>query len=92
MFDMKRIEGVLLGMFPGVEIVSMKLIGSSALSPEEQVVQDIAKHGRVQEDRDIDVEVVVKGLTEDDIEKWIFSDEAEELERLYKYDVQLRSI
>ena len=91
MFDMKRIEEALLRVFPEVEIVSMKLIGSSALSPQEQIAQDIAKYGEVQDERDIDIEVVVRGISEEDIEeRWIFSDEAEELELLYKYDVQLK--
>lgn len=76
-----------------VDIVSSSLIGSSALSDQEKLNHDLEKHGEVRGDseRDIDILVRVRNLSPEQIDSWHFSDEAEELEMLYQYDVQLLS-
>lgn len=81
-------------VLPHAEIKSMEKIGSSVLSPEEQAQHDMDKHGFVREpkDRDIDVEVEVSGISNEDVEAWAFSDEAQELEDGYNLDVQLRIV
>ena len=70
------------------------LSSSSALSPEERARQDLEKYGFVQDDdeRDIDIEVQIAGITREEAEQWAFSDEADELEGNYNYDVQLRIV
>ena len=80
--------------FPEAEIRGIQKIGSSALSREEQIEQDMEKYGfvRDEEDRDIDIEVQVAGISPDDVERWAFSEEAEELEQFHNYDVQLRIV
>ncbi len=79
---------------PDAEIRDIQRIGSSALSREEQVAQDMEKYGYVREpeDRDTDIEVQVTGIFPEDIERWAFSGEAEELEQFHNYDVQLRIV
>ena len=79
---------------PDAEVVSVELIGSSALSREDQEEHDLEKYGYVRdpEDRDIDVEVHVRGASQDDVERWAFSEEAEDLEATHNYDVQLRLV
>ena len=79
---------------PDAEIRDIQRIGSSALSREEQVAQDMEKYGYVREpeDRDTDIEVQVTGIFPEDIERWAFSEEAEELEQFHNYDVQLRIV
>ena len=89
--DKETIEEYIKKVLPDIEIVSMELIGSAALSSEE-----LEKHGwdkyRIKnyEPRDIDVKVVVKSITGNQIEQWAFSSDAEELEEKYGYDVQLK--
>ena len=80
--------------FPEAEIKGIEKIGSSALSREEQIEQDMEKYGfvRDEEDRDIDIEVQVSGIFPEDVERWAFSEEAEELEQFHNYDVQLRIV
>ena len=80
--------------FPEAEIRDIQKIGSSALSREEQIEQDMEKYGfvRDEEDRDIDVEVQVSGIFPEDVERWAFSEEAEELEQFHNYDVQIRIV
>ncbi len=73
-------------------------IGSSILSPTDRLRQDMEKYGYDRgDDRDLDVQVVVRGyfsepdaLTDQDAELWAFSEQAEELERAFNLDVQLR--
>lgn len=79
---------------PDAEVRSVNMIGSSALSPEEQAAQDLEKYGYVRDDseRDIDIEVQVAGASNEDVEAWAFSEEAEELEATHNYDVQLRIV
>lgn len=79
---------------PDAEVRSVNMIGSSALSPEERAAQDLEKYGYVRDDseRDIDIEVQVAGASNEDIEAWAFSEEAEELEATHNYDVQLRIV
>jgi len=79
---------------PDAEVRSINMIGSSALSPEEQAAQDLEKYGYVRDDseRDIDIEVQVAGASNEDVEAWAFSEEAEELEATHNYDVQLRIV
>jgi len=80
--------------FPEAEIRDIQRIGSSALSREEQIAHDMEKYGFVRdpEDRDTDVEVQVTGIFPEDIERWAFSEEAEELEQFHNYDVQIRIV
>ena len=79
---------------PHGEVRAVEMIGSSALSPEERARQDLEKYGFVQDDdeRDIDIEVQIAGITREEAEEWAFSDEADELEGNYNYDVQLRIV
>ena len=79
---------------PHGEVRAVEMIGSSALSPEERAKQDLEKYGFVQDDdeRDIDIEVQIAGITREEAEEWAFSDEADELEFNYNYDVQLRIV
>ena len=77
---------------PHGTVKSVEIIGSSNLSPEEQKQQDKQKYGFVQKNRDIDVEVQISGITSEESEEWAFSDEAQELEDLHNYDVQLRIV
>lgn len=79
---------------PHGEVRAVEMIGSSALSPEERAKQDLEKYGFVQDDdeRDIDIEVQIAGITREEAEEWAFSDEADELEGNYNYDVQLRIV
>ena len=79
---------------PHGEVRAVEMIGSSALSPEERARQDLEKYGFVQDDdgRDIDIEVQIAGITREEAEQWAFSDEADELEGNYNYDVQLRIV
>ena len=79
---------------PHGEVRAVEMIGSSALSPEERAKQDLEKYGFVQDDdeRDIDIEVQIAGITREEAEQWAFSDEADELEGNYNYDVQLRIV
>ena len=73
-------------------------IGYSILSPTDRLRQDMEKYGYDRgDDRDLDVQVVVRGyfsepdaLTDQDAELWAFSEQAEELERAFNLDVQLR--
>ena len=89
--DKEIIEKYIKKVLPDIEIVSMKLIGSAALSPEELEKHGMEKYGiENYEPRDVDIEVVVKSITKDQIEQWAFSSDAEELEEMYGYDVQLR--
>ena len=87
--DKEVIKSSILFLFPHVEIHDMEVIGSSALPPEEQHQQDLGKRGYEQEERDIDVRVYVSGVTNEEVEEWAFSDQAQELEDAYNYDVQL---
>ena len=79
---------------PNAEIKGINKIGSSALSRQEQIAQDMEKYGFVRgpEDRDIDIEVLVSGISPEDVDEWAFSEEAEDLEMTYNYDVQLRIV
>ena len=77
---------------PHGTVKSVEIIGSSNLSPEEQKQQDKEKYGFIQKNRDIDVEVQISGITSEESEEWAFSDEAQELEDLHNYDVQLRIV
>ena len=89
-FVKQQVEDVL----PDIEVRDINTIGSSVLSPAERTAQDLEKYGRVRDDseRDIDIEVQVAGASNEDVEKWAFSDEAQELEDMYNYDVQLRIV
>jgi len=79
---------------PHAEVRAVERIGSSTLSPEEQAEQDLEKYGYVRDegDRDFDIEVQIAGVSNEDVEEWAFSQEAEELENSYNYDVQLRIV
>ena len=89
--DYPEVRDALLNFFPEAEIIDIKLIGSSALSPEEREAQDIEKYGFSQGDeRDTDLLATIAGIDEDDAERWAFSEEAEELEMLYNFDVQVQ--
>ena len=79
---------------PHGEVRAVERIGSSTLSPEEQAEQDLEKYGYVRDegDRDFDIEVQIAGVSNEDVEEWAFSEEAEELENSYNYDVQLRIV
>ena len=44
------------------------------------------------DERDFDIEVQIAGVSNEDVEEWAFSEEAEELESSYNYDVQLRIV
>ena len=95
---MKDIQGFITReveyFLPNAKVLGVRLIGSSALSQEEQEKQDLEKHGFVREpeDRDIDVEVQISGATQADAERWAFSEEAADLEATHNYDVQLRIV
>ena len=79
---------------PHGEVRAVEKIGSSVLPPEEQAKQDLEKYGYVrdEDDRDIDIEVEIAGITNEEAEEWAFSREAQELEDYYNYDVQLRIV
>ena len=79
---------------PHGEVRAVEKIGSSVLPPEEQAKQDLEKYGYVrdEDDRDIDIEVEIAGITNEEGEEWAFSREAQELEDYYNYDVQLRIV
>ena len=79
---------------PHGEVRAVEKIGSSVLPPEEQAKQDLEKYGYVrdEDDRDIDSEVEIAGITNEEAEEWAFSREAQELEDYYNYDVQLRIV
>jgi len=79
---------------PHGEVRAVEKIGSSVLPPKEQAKQDLEKYGYVrdEDDRDIDVEVEIAGITNEEAEEWAFSREAQELEDYYNYDVQLRIV
>ena len=81
-------------LLPHGEVRAVKKIGSSTLSPEEQAEQDLEKYGYVrdEDERDFDIEVQIAGVSNEDVEEWAFSEEAEELESSYNYDVQLRIV
>jgi hypothetical protein len=88
--DYPEVRDALLNFFPEAEIIDIELIGSSALSPEEREAQDIEKYGFSRGDeRDIDLLATIAGIDEDDAERWAFSEEAEELEMFYNFDVQV---
>ena len=72
----------------------MEKIGSSVLPPDEQEQHDMDKYGyaREPEERDIDVEVEVSGISNEDVETWADSEEAQELEDEHNLDVQLRIV
>jgi len=74
---------------PHGTVRDINMIGSSTLSPEEQDRQDMDKHGHIQAERDIDIEVQIADITREEAEEWAFSDEAERLEIENNYDVQL---
>ena len=89
--DYPEVRDALLNFFPEAEIIDIELIGSSALSPEEREAQDIEKYGFSQGDeRDTDLLATITGIDEDDAGRWAFSEEAEELEMLYNFDVQVQ--
>ena len=90
--DEEAIKASILSLLPHAKIRGMKLIGSSAMDPEDRARQDIEKHGEEQEERDIDIKVHVSGITPVEVEDWAFSEEAEELEMTYNYDVQLEIV
>lgn len=79
---------------PHGEVRAVERIGSSTLSPEDKVKQDLEKYGHVrdEDERDFDIEVQIAGVSNEDVEEWAFSEEAEELESSYNYDVQLRIV
>ncbi len=79
---------------PHGEVRAVEKIGSSVLPPKEQAKQDLEKYGYVrdEDDRDIDVEVEIAGITNEEAEEWAFSREAQELEDYHNYDVQLRIV
>jgi len=88
--DYPEVRDALLNFFPEAEIIDIELIGSSALSPEEREAQDIEKYGFSRGDeRDTDLLATITGIDEDDAERWAFSEEAEELEMFYNFDVQV---
>ena len=74
---------------PHGTVRDINMIGSATLSPEEQDRQDMEKHGHIQAERDIDIEVQIADITREEAEEWAFSDEAERLEIENNYDVQL---
>jgi len=76
---------------PHGEVRAVERIGSSTLSPEDKVEQDLEKYGYARDDdeRDFDIEVQIAGVSNEDVEEWAFSEEAEELENSYNYDIQL---
>ena len=89
--DYPEVRDALLNFFPEAEIIDIELIGSSALSPEEREAQDIEKYGFSRGDeRDTDLLATITGIDEDDAERWAFSEEAEELEMFYNFDVQVQ--
>ena len=87
--DEENIKTSILSLFPHAIIHEMEVIGSSTLSPEEQRQQDLGKRGYEQEERDIDIKVYISGVTNEEVEEWAFSEQAQELEDVYNYDVQL---
>ena len=81
-------------VLPHAEVKYMEKIGSSVLPPDEQKQHDMDKYGYVREpeERDIDVEVEVSGISNEDVETWADSEEAQELEDEHNLDVQLRIV
>ena len=49
--DEEAIKASILSLLPHAKIRGMKLIGSSAMEPEDRARQDIEKHGEEQEKR-----------------------------------------
>ena len=90
--DEEAIKASILSLLPHAKIRGMKLIGSSAMEPEDRARQDIKKHGEEREKRDIDIKVHVSGITPVEVEDWAFSEEAEELEMTYNYDVHFEIV
>ena len=88
----ESIRASILSLLPHAKIRGIELIGSSALSPEDRIKQDIEKYGYEQESRDIAIKVYVSGIDPEEAEKWAFSEEAAELEVSYNYDVQLEVV
>ena len=88
----ESIRASILSLLPQANIRGMEIIGSSTLSPEDRIKQDIEKHGHEQENRDLDIKVYVSGISPAEVDEWAFSKEAEELEAFYNYDVQLEII
>ena len=97
-YDEEKIHNAIKEFFnsKGIEvsIKSSSLIGSFALPPKEREEHDLEKYGGVRSDdeRDVDIEVLVNNLTPEQIELWHFSDEADELEKEFGYDVQLKNV
>jgi hypothetical protein len=87
--DKETIKASILSLLPHAEIREMEVIGSSDLSPEAQRQQDLEKRGYEQEKRDIDIRVWISGITNEEVEEWAFSEQAQELEDVYNYDVQM---
>jgi|TARA_R110000751_G_scaffold24269_1_gene66949 hypothetical protein len=87
--DEESIKTSILSLLPHAEIQRIEVIGSSALSSEEQYQQDLEKYGYEQEERDVDIKVYISGVTNEEIEEWAFSEQAQELEDVYNYDVQM---
>ena len=87
--DEENIKTSILSLFPHAKIHEMEVIGSSTLSPEAQRQQDLEKRGYEQEERDIDIRVYVSGITNEEVEEWGVSEQAQELDVDYNYDVQL---
>ncbi len=90
------IKSVLFKFFKDkkIKILKIEQIGSSILSDKERSAHDISKYGRERSDfeRDIDYRVTILGINKDDVERWAFSEESEELEMAYGLDVQLVSL
>jgi hypothetical protein len=79
---------------PSVEVISIQQIGSSTLDDASRKKHDIEKYGRIRsdEDRDIDFLAIVRGVDRSMAEKWAFSDDSQELENSYGFDVQVEVV
>jgi len=91
--DEKIVKKAILTVLPHADIRFMRVIGSSALDDHGYALQSLAKHGEMPDMApDIDIQVEVAGISNEDVEKWAFSNQAEELDFTYNYDVQLRIV
>ena len=92
LFDYNLVKDAVQNYFPNAKIHDIRLFGSTMRKQEWSAEEYEEFYGAGHEPGDIDLEVDISGISNEDAERWAFSDEAEELDEFYNYDIQLNIV
>ena len=92
LFDYNLVRDAVQNYFPNAKIHDIRLFGSTMRKQEWSPEQYEEFYGAEHDPGDVDLQVDISGISNEDAERWAFSDEAEELDEFYNYDVQLNIV